>query len=350
MKRFICALISLVLIFSLCACGSSSDYSKSAATEAAYDSGYYYSNDSVAVMTEEAYEEELTYGGLASDENSAAASGSSSGDINVEKIIYSANAQLETTTYDETISALNALIETYGGFIESSSINGANYYNTSRGYTYNRSAYYTIRIPSVNFQTVMTSLSTLGNVPYTNTYTENITTQYYDVQARLTAYQTQETRLIEMLAAAETVEDIITIEDRLTEVRYQIDSLQSKLNNWDRSVSYSTIYLDVNEVTEYTPVAAVNPTYGERLVSAAKNGLIAVADFFKDFLLWLAEALPTLIILAVIVIIIIVIARKSRKKYGATRAERRAKRDAERLARKEARMNGQSCSSENKDN
>ena len=45
----------------------------------------------------------------------------------------------------------------------------------------------------------MGSLSTLGNVPYSYTYTENVSAQYYDVQSRLTAYKTQETRLLEMM-------------------------------------------------------------------------------------------------------------------------------------------------------
>ena len=89
--------------------------------------------------------------------------------------------------------------------------------------------------------------------PIPHTYTENVTSQYYDTQARLTAYQTQEARLLEMMEKAETVEDIITIEEKLTDLRYRIESLQSTLKNWDRQVSYSTISLDVEEVQEYTP-------------------------------------------------------------------------------------------------
>ena len=182
-------------------------------------------------------------------------SGTDGGDVpdeNPEKIIYSADATVETTEFDKTLEELAALIKEYGGWVQSSSINGANYYSISRGSSYNRSADYTIRIPSDKFQTVMGSLSTLGNIPYSYTYTENVSAQYYDVQSRLTAYKTQETRLLEMMEKAQTVEDTITIEEKLTELQYKIDSLQSSLNNWDRQVNYSTISLNVQEVGEYT--------------------------------------------------------------------------------------------------
>ena len=347
MKKILSLLLALVMIFALCACGSSYKGSSSAynASAPAAAGGYY--SDSTAEY-EMAYEDYAyapaetpaptaqSYGGLSADESSTAATGTGNSEtINTEKIIYSADAQLETTTFDETVAAVTEMISAYGGFVESSSVNGANYYNKARGYASLRSASYTIRIPSGNFNSMMNALPTLGNVPFTNTYTENVTSQYYDVQARLTAYKAQEARLIEMMSVAETVEDIITIEDRLTEIRYQIDSMQSRLNNWDRKVNYSTIYLNISEVSEYTPAETVKVTYGEKLAAAVKNGLRSVGSFFADFLLWLVEALPTLIILAIIAVAVVIIIRKTSGKR-AERKARRAQRKAEKAAKKAA--------------
>lgn len=333
MKKFLAIALALITMLSFCACGSSSKaadyYAKTeSASGAAYNASGAYWDDDVA---EGAYYDEEAYGGFAADNavsagTSAPADGSSTtATINPEKIIYSADAQLETTTFDDTISALTDMIASYGGFIESSSVNGSNYYNKSRGRESLRSANYTIRIPGSVFSTVMAALPALGNVPYTNTYTQNITSQYYDVQARLRAYQAQEDRLIEMMSLAESVEDVIIIEDRLTELRYQIDSLQSSLNNWDRQVSYSTIYLYISEVSEYTPTETVKVTYGEKLAQSVKDGLASVGDFFADFLLWFLEALPTLIILAVIAFVIILIIKKGKAKRKARKAARAAK-------------------------
>ena len=303
MKKTLSLLLAVLLVFALCACGSAD--SASSAPSAAYD----------MVSTETAYPAEAPeedYGGFAVAGGTQLETGSGAApEGSPEKLIYSASATVETTEFDRTIEKLSALVEQYGGFVESSSINGSNYYTQSRGYSSERYASYVIRVPSGKFSALMGSLSTLGNVPYSHTYTENITAQYYDTDARLTAYQTQEARLLEMMEAAETVEDLIAIEEKLTELRYQIESLQSTLKNWDRQVAYSTLDLEVQEVVEYTPESRMS--YGQELALALTNGLRRTGEFFKDLLLAIVGALPALVILAVVLAILIPVWKKRRK-------------------------------------
>ncbi|MBO5496967.1 MAG: DUF4349 domain-containing protein, partial [Oscillospiraceae bacterium] len=255
---------------------------------------------------------------------------------NPDKIIYSSDVTLETTDFDQTIARVEAMIKVQGGWIESSSVNGANFSDISRGYTRSRSASYTLRVPSAKFAPLMSSLSGLGNIPYSHTYTENVTAQYYDVQARLTAYKTQETRLLEMMEMAETVEDIVILEDRLTELRYQIESLQSTLNNWDRRVSYSTIYLEIREVREYTPEPEVQLSYGQELAQALRSGGKSAVRFFRELSLWLAESLPFLLMLAVVLAILIPILKKRRGPAKERREARKAARAAKKAEKKAA--------------
>ena len=301
MKKALSLLLAALLVFALCACGSAD--TPSSAPAASYDMAY----------TEDAFPAEAEeYGGFAVTGGTQLESGSGAApEGSPEKLIYSASATVETTEFDGTIEKLSALVEQYGGFVESSSVNGSNYYTQSRGYSSTRCASYVIRVPSDRFSTLMSSLSTLGNVPYSHTYTENITAQYYDTDARLTAYQTQEARLLEMMEAAKTVEDLIAIEEKLTELRYQIESLQSTLKNWDRQVSYSTLDLSVQEVIEYTPESRMS--YAEELALALSNGLKRTGEFFKDLLLLIVGALPALVILAVVLAILIPVWKKRRK-------------------------------------
>lgn len=303
MKKTLSLLLAVLLVFALCACGSAD--TASSAPSAAYD----------MVSTETAYPAEAPeedYGGFAVAGGTQLETGSGAApEGSPEKLIYSASATVETTEFDRTIEKLSALVEQYGGFVESSSINGSNYYTQSRGYSSERYASYVIRVPSGKFSALMGSLSTLGNVPYSHTYTENITAQYYDTDARLTAYQTQEARLLEMMEAAETVEDLIAIEEKLTELRYQIESLQSTLKNWDRQVAYSTLDLEIQEVIEYTPESRMS--YGQELALALTNGLRRTGEFFKDLLLAIVGALPALVILAVVLAILIPVWKKRRK-------------------------------------
>jgi hypothetical protein len=323
MQKIIALLLVLLLALSLCACGE-------ARSAASTPSGAY--AGSYMVAADEAWPAEEPVPEAAMVTNGLSAAGKGAGDTapaeRPGKIIYSANVQVETTDFDGSLEKLDALVAEYGGWVESSSVSGSNYADRSRGSVSRRSANYTLRIPSDRFQELMGSLSNLGNVPYSHMYTENVTAQYYDVQARLTAYTAQEQRLLEMMEIAETVEDIIILEDRLTEVRYTIDSLQSSLNNWDRQVSYSTIYLDLTEVQEYRPEPQVQPSFGEQLSAALKEGLHDAGSFFKDLLLFLVSALPTLVILTALFFVF----RPLLKKLSARNKERRAKRAAERAA------------------
>jgi hypothetical protein len=341
-QRISAVLLAVMMLLSLCACGSR-NYSKQTSTVSGSAANSSYSYDVADYAMEEAMmaDGDMAYGFsavpmAASSTNTTAARGTESEapSENPDKIIYSADVTVETTAFDETIGQVSALVEEFGGWIEASSVSGSNYYQKARGTASTRDASFTLRIPSGRFQELMDSLSGLGNIPYSHIYTENVTAQYYDVQAHLKAYQTQETRLLEMMELAETVEDVITIEDRLTELRYQIESLQSRLNNWDRRVSYSTIALSVKEVREYTPEEKVNPTFGEELAQALKDGLENAGQFLKDLLVLLVEALPVLLLLIPIVWLVIwLLIRIIRKIAGKAAAKREAKRAAKAAAK-----------------
>ena len=319
MQKIIALLLISLIAFSLCACGEARSSAKAA--DSAYTGSYMVAADEAMPAEEPVPEADMVTNGLS-------AAGKGAGDTaptqRPGKIIYSANVQVETTDFDGSLEKLDALVAEYDGWVESSSVSGSNYAERSRGSVSRRSASYTLRIPSDRFQELMTGLTALGNVPYSHTYTENVTAQYYDVQARLNAYTAQEQRLLEMMEIAETVEDIVTLEDRLTEVRYTIDSLQSSLNNWDRQVSYSTVYLDLNEVQEYRPEPQVQPSYGEQLGAALRDGLHGAASFFKDLLLFLAGALPFLVFLAIVILVIVLLVKRSRKRRKEKEAARKA--------------------------
>ena len=337
--RILSVLICVLLLLSLCACGkpnrkeNGSAYTNSTASSYSAPSySYSYDYDEMAVA-EEAYggfgatalydSAKASSGTTNSGSGSSGSTGSSgdASDLNPEKIIYSADATVETTEFDSTISALEAMINGAGGWVESSSVNGANYSSISRGSKTNRTASYTVRVPNEKFNDIMNSLSALGNIPRSHVYTENVTAQYYDTQARLTTYQAQEKRLLELLDKAETVSDVIEVENELTEVRYRIESLQTSLRNWDRRVSWSSIFLTINEVSEYTP--EVQKGYGERLKEALLEGIDNLSWYFVDFV----EALPVLAFFLLLLIILILILKRI------IRSPKRAER---RRARKEA--------------
>ncbi len=351
-KRTVLVLLSLTLLLNLCGCGrSESSHSGSmyaASQQSAYNTAVY---DDYAMEAEEMPIPMPAAGGFSESAAAYAEKDASDGQEEMpaetpDKIIYSADVTVETTEFEETTARVTAMTEACGGWIEQSSVSGSNYYQKSRGNASTRDATYTLRIPSARFRELMQEMTELGNIPYSHIYTENVTSQYYDSEAHLKAYRTQEERLLEMMELAESVEDVIIIEDRLTELRYQIESIQSRLNNWDRRVSYSTLYLTVKEVREYTPEEIVNPTYGEELAQALKEGLRNAGQFVKDLLVFLVEALPLLVILVPLAWLVIWLLMKLIRRGG---KERRAERKAARAAKKAAKRAAENTKSTSSD-
>lgn len=323
MKKTLALILAFLMLLSLCACGASSKGGDtSGTTESIQEAPAAAAEDSYGGLA--SYSSDISYEYAEAEEQDGSGE-TETAEVDPDKIIYSGEAQVETQNFDDSIAKLMEMLEQYGGWIESSSLSGANYYSISRGNSGNRSASYTLRIPSDKFETVMNSLSQLGNVPYTYTYSENVTAQYYDTQARLTAYETQEARLLEMMEKAETVSDVITIEEKLTELRYEIESLQSTLNNWDRKVSYSSLYVTVDEVGEYTPQP--QQSYLQELWQALTGAFKDLGQFFKNFLVFLVSIIPTIIVLVILFLVFRPVYRKLRARRKARRAGGSAEKD-----------------------
>jgi hypothetical protein len=247
--------------------------------------------------------------GTSDEDGTGLTGGNTASTLSAEKIIYSYSATVETTKFDETLGNLNTMLGQYGAFIETSYVSGSKY-----GYDNFRSASYTIRVPVKNFAALTGGLDTLGNVYNENTTSDNITAQFTDTESRLNTYRTEESRLLSMLDKADTVEDMIAIEARLSDVRYQIESLTSMLRNWQNEVDYSTVTLYINEVEELTDQLSTQRTYWEKIGDGFNATLKGIGDFFKGLFMVLIVASPVLLILAVIAVVVVILVRRSTRK------------------------------------
>lgn len=240
-----------------------------------------------------------------------------------EKIIYTGSLYIETTEFDKAIESIESLLKEFDGFIEQSSVNGDSHQNADgTSSLVHRNASYTLRVPCNRFNEFFKRSGTIGNVLSSNTSADNITSMFTDSEARKDSLKVQEERLLAMMEKTDDIESLIELERRVSEVRYDIDSIERQLINWQRSVDYSTVSLTLREVEIYTPVTPVTLTFGQKLANAFADGWNGFKDFAKRFILWFARSLPTLIILAIIAVGIIHIIRsiKRRKKTKVQKA------------------------------
>ena len=334
MKRatsiLLCAILAITL---LAACGNARDFAGpfNAYTEDSYSLGLISEAPSAAPMPAPMPETAIMYDAAEFEfyDNDSGGSQAAGGGISVistpvsqgmaEKIIYSGYADIETMNFDEAIKNIDVMLRTYGAFIENSSVSGVNYASRFHGGDEYRNASFTIRVPTGNFDAMKGSLEHfLGNVVFLNSNADNITSQFFDTQSRLNSLTIQEERLLSMLSQADEITDLIALEERLGDIRYQIESLTTILNTWQNRVDYSTLSLSIREVEQFTEQVQIHRTYWQQIGDGFMATIRSIGSFFMDLFMWLIVAAPVLIILAVVAIVGIIIVkrllRESRKK------------------------------------
>ena len=227
------------------------------------------------------------------------------------KLIRNVDLSFETTDFDTFVQDIQSKTTALGGYIESSDVSG-NAYTDRR-----RSAYFTLRIPKPQVDSFLSFAEGEANLTRKYEYTQDITLQYHDTESRKKALQAEYDRLLELMAKAESVDAVIAIEQRLSEIRYQLDSFESDLRRYDNQVDYSTITVDVSETTVLT--ASENSGFWSRVQANLESNLEDLGDAVTSFLIWFLASIPVLLVLAILFFIIYHVVkmirnrRKSRK-------------------------------------
>ena len=304
-----CVMLSAVLA----ACGSSSSgssYNKAAMA------------DTADYAAEEAYADYDGGAEMAMYDDSEAGSGSSTkttenATTSNRKLIRSASLSVETKEFDELLVNLDNKIKELGGYVES--MNG-NYGSVYSSYRSNKSADMTVRIPSAKLDEFINSIGSTANITYRSESVTDVTLDYVDMESHKKMLIEEQNRLMEFLDQAETVEEIISLEDRITNVKYQIDSMESQLRTYDNKVDYSTINISITEVIDYTPVVEEEElTPVERMKEGFMDSLTSIGIGFREFGIWFVVHLPYIVLLALIALIVLVVIKIVNKKNAAKR-------------------------------
>ena len=227
------------------------------------------------------------------------------------KIIRHLSMDLETREFTDAIQSIQSAVAQAGGYIESQNQEG--YSLGSRSRYQERYANIQARVPSAKLDEVARSVGGFCNVLSQSESMDDITDSYYDAQAHLKSLQLQEERLLAILEKADKLEDIITLESALSDVRYQIESLTASLRRMDSQVTYSYLNISLREVVEYQEVQEKPRTFGERISEAFGDGIGDLVDGLQSFALFLARTGPSLVVLIAIVAVIVLIVRAASK-------------------------------------
>lgn len=290
-KRFTSLIILLILALSI-SCSAKAEKISLQATDSSNSFGRMLMEESKMVYAEEEMSTDGTSG------------------VQIEipqgrKVILNAIVQMETLEFDKTIQGLTKAIQKNGGYISDSSQSGSGDGKSRRDY------HIAARIPTDNYNTFLNDTAEVGNIIFKQESSTDVTSQYIDVEARLLTLKQQEVRLLALLEKSGDLESLILIEERLSEVRYEIERFEVEKRTFVDLISYSTVNISVSEVKTITET---DETFFPQLkdsISASWNNFVSG---LKNCLFRFIHVLPALFIWIAIIFGTVFFAKKMIKK------------------------------------
>ena len=215
------------------------------------------------------------------------------------KLIRTVNMSVETLEYDALLGAVKGKVNQLGGYFESINEGKSTYSNNVRY------ANLTIRIPRENADSLIEVMEQQSNITSRSENISDVTLDYVDKESHKKTLKAEEARLLKFMEEAESVEDLISIEARLSDVRYQIESMESQLRTYDNKINYTTIYLDIAEVEKITPQE--EPGFFQSIKEGFLDSLSGAIDIVKNIFAWFIINSPYLVLLAIFALLVFLI-------------------------------------------
>ncbi|SFD59024.1 protein of unknown function [Paenibacillus catalpae] len=210
-----------------------------------------------------------------------------------QKLIYKANLSIEAVDYDKAATSLRNAIHQSGGYIlqfQDGQYNGE------------KSSTYTIKVPAAGFMDFIDRLNDgIEHKQFERQISgTDVTEEYVDLQSRLKAQQVVEERLLAFMDKATKADDLVKFSEQLATVQENIERLKGRIRYLDNNVSYSTIELRLYQPDAKSDAKSVEDGLGNEMSSALNDSVDAMISVLKGLLIFIAGALPILLLALVI--------------------------------------------------
>lgn len=326
----LCLVLCLTAALTLAACGGGAGSSAAAKATAAAEA---YDTPMAAVQETAAYEEAYYEGDAAAGLTDTTSAGPAlpAG----RKLIRNVELSVETDEFDQFLKTLTVQIGELGGYVEQSSISGNSMNDQNEPIP--RYASLTVRLPIETMNGFIANVENSGNVTNKSESTQDVTLQYSDLESRKKSLSVEQDRIWALLEKADTLEAVIVLEERLSEIRYELEAMESQLRLYDNQVDYSTVYLYINEIkgkAAFTPTAP--ESFGQRIQNGFTRNLNVMTQWFTGFLIWVIASSPFWLPLVAIGVAALLVTRKIRRKQVKKSEKRTASQEENKPAKKDA--------------
>jgi Domain of unknown function (DUF4349) len=138
------------------------------------------------------------------------------------------------------MAKLSALATTYDGFVANSQMHSATAGDPATGTV-------TLEVPVANFGAVLKATEAMGQPSSVTTKATDVTSQYVDLQSRITALQASRQQYLTIMTKASSVGDVLAVQAQLDALQSQIEQLQGQLAVLDSETAYSTLTPSLTE-------------------------------------------------------------------------------------------------------
>lgn len=209
-----------------------------------------------------------------------------------KKIIKEGDIRFETGNVAETRKQIISSLKHLGGYAENDS-------ETTDGALGSKEYTIVIRIPAKNFDAFLSTVSsTATKIDSRNIRIKDVTAEFIDIKARLDNKLQLEKRYLNLLSRAGKMRDLLDIEEKLTEIRSDIEATQGQLNYMSKQVAFSS--LNITFYTVQPEQVATGNGFGYKFKHALTGGW----DFLQDLFFSLISNWPLLIVFVVVFVLI----------------------------------------------
>ena len=309
MKKVLLAILVVTILFSLFGCGANKNASEPmmAKEERAYSA----QSADMEMVEEMAVEEAAPMNDEAKGEAFDGMDASAIDAQSNRKLIYYFDYQIETTNFDADYEFILNKLAAINGYAQNASIQGTKPDEYGEPGRY---ANLNLRVPIDKYSEFIASLEGVGNILSKSQTTDDVSAQYFDTESRIRITKTKMKKLEELLDRSTELEDIITLENELSNTMYELDRYEGQIRQLDNLIDYTTISVSLEEVNEISTISQEEAGLGTRIKKAFKNTFDGLVRFLEGLLIVIIAGFPVWIIIAVVTFIIVKIVKRRRKK------------------------------------
>ena len=212
----------------------------------------------------------------------------------IRMVIKDASLSIVVEEPGATMDQISALAEQLGGYVVSSNLYRI---QLDSGLEIPQASI-TIRVPAESLDEALEEIkSGAGEILREVVSGQDVTQEYTDLGSRLKNLERAEEQLVEILEASYSTDDVLSVYNRLVEIREQIEMTKGQMQYYEQSAALSSISVDIqaNEAVQPLKIGNWQPV---GVAKRAIQALINTFTFFANTLIWIGlYILPVVLVL-----------------------------------------------------